>query len=317
MAMLDATSSTSPSPDRQGVRRLDGGLQWTSTLHPHAGRLHLLGGSLATGSAAGRSSSSGWCGSRSPRRVRRGAEHPDAHLRAGPAGRGACSPRARWRSSRPPSCRATGPGAVGAWSGLGGVAGRSGRSWAAGWSARRLAVGVPVEPAAGRAVVAVAVRHVPETADEDAHGRFDVLGRGVGALCLAGITYALTIFRKKGVSVPLLAGTAVAGITAGAAFRDRGTAAARSDAADGRLAPAIQLDQRGHLRDVRRDERVFFPAVLTLQGRPGSRDRGGHRDAAGDGPAAVVVGAVRGAARGSGRGCRSPSGCCWRPAGCC
>lgn len=39
--------------------------------------------------------------------------------------------------------------------------------------------------------VPVALRHVPESADENAHGRFDVLGAVLGALSLALLTYAL------------------------------------------------------------------------------------------------------------------------------
>jgi EmrB/QacA subfamily drug resistance transporter len=40
-------------------------------------------------------------------------------------------------------------------------------------------------------VVLVAGRHVPESRDEEAHGRFDVLGAVLGAVALGGITYAL------------------------------------------------------------------------------------------------------------------------------
>src|SRR5215470_1370989 len=83
--------------------------------------------------------------------------------------------------------------AVGAWSGFGGIAGAIGPflgGWlvsAAGWRWVFL-INLPL----AAVVVAVAVRHVPETRDETAHGGFDVLGAALAALALAGITYALT-----------------------------------------------------------------------------------------------------------------------------
>lgn len=85
------------------------------------------------------------------------------------------------------------PKAVGAWSGLGGVAGALGPflgGWlvgAAGWRWVFL-LNLPLAAVA----VAVAVRHVPETRDEAAQGKFDVAGAVLAALALAGITYALT-----------------------------------------------------------------------------------------------------------------------------
>ncbi len=109
--------------------------------------------------------------------------------------------------------------AVGAWSGLGGVAGAIGPflgGWlvgAAGWRWVFL-LNLPL----AALVVAVAVRHVPETADEGHHGRFDVLGAALAALCLAGITYALTMAPEKGANTAAVAALAVAGIVAGAAF---------------------------------------------------------------------------------------------------
>lgn len=84
------------------------------------------------------------------------------------------------------------PRAVGAWSGLGGVAGAAGPllgGWivqAAGWRWVFL-INLPV----AAVVIAVALRHVPETADPSAHGRFDVAGAAFAAAALAGITYAL------------------------------------------------------------------------------------------------------------------------------
>ncbi|HEX4657733.1 MAG TPA: MFS transporter [Streptosporangiaceae bacterium] len=84
------------------------------------------------------------------------------------------------------------PRAVGAWSGLGGVAGAAGPllgGWivqAAGWRWVFL-LNLPLAVL----VIVVAVRHVPETSDPSAHGRFDVAGAALAALALAGITYAL------------------------------------------------------------------------------------------------------------------------------
>ncbi|WP_143220330.1 MFS transporter, partial [Actinomadura sp. CNU-125] len=85
------------------------------------------------------------------------------------------------------------PRAVGAWSGLGGIAGAVGPfagGWlveAAGWRWVFL-LNVPL----AALVVLVAARHVPESADPDARGRFDVFGAVLAALALAGTTYALT-----------------------------------------------------------------------------------------------------------------------------
>jgi EmrB/QacA subfamily drug resistance transporter len=84
------------------------------------------------------------------------------------------------------------PRAVGAWSGLGGIAAAIGPvlgGWlvqAAGWRWVFL-LNLPL----AAAVVAVTLRHVPETRDPSSHGRFDVAGAGLAALTLAGITYAL------------------------------------------------------------------------------------------------------------------------------
>ena len=84
------------------------------------------------------------------------------------------------------------PRAVGAWSGLGGVASAVGPilgGWlvqTAGWRWVFL-LNLPL----AAAVVAVTVRHVPETRDDAARGGFDVRGAVLAALALAGITYGL------------------------------------------------------------------------------------------------------------------------------
>ena len=83
--------------------------------------------------------------------------------------------------------------AIGAWSGFGGVAGGIGPfvgGWlvdAAGWRSVFL-INIPI----GAAVLAIALRHVPETKDDEAGGRLDVPGAVVGALALAATSYGLT-----------------------------------------------------------------------------------------------------------------------------
>ncbi|MEV0623774.1 MFS transporter [Nonomuraea sp. NPDC050404] len=99
------------------------------------------------------------------------------------------------------------PRAVGVWSGLGGVASAIGPllgGWlvqSAGW---RWAFLINLPFAA--LVVFIALRHVPESRDEAAAGRFDVLGAVLAALALAGITYGLI---ERGAPVPLLVGLAL------------------------------------------------------------------------------------------------------------
>ncbi|QYC41116.1 Antiseptic resistance protein [Nonomuraea coxensis DSM 45129] len=104
--------------------------------------------------------------------------------------------------------RADRPRAVGAWSGLGGVASAAGPllgGWlvqTAGWRWAFL-VNLPF----ALLVVLVAVRHVPETRDEQAAGRFDVLGAALAALALAGITYGLI---QEAAPLPLVVGLLLA-----------------------------------------------------------------------------------------------------------
>lgn len=85
--------------------------------------------------------------------------------------------------------------AVGAWSGLGGVASAMGPVLggvlvsAAPWGWRLVfLINLPVAVA----VVLIATRHVPETRDEQATGRLDVVGAASAALGLALVIYALT-----------------------------------------------------------------------------------------------------------------------------
>lgn len=105
--------------------------------------------------------------------------------------------------------------AVGAWSGLGGVAAAIGPflgGWlvaTAGWRWVFL-INIPL----AAVVVVVALRHVPETIDDEAHGRFDVLGAALAALALAGITYALTELPGGHVDAPVIAAGTVGAVAA-------------------------------------------------------------------------------------------------------
>ncbi|MEE1753498.1 MFS transporter [Streptomyces sp. SP18CS02] len=82
--------------------------------------------------------------------------------------------------------------AVGLWSGFGGVGAAVG-PFVGGWLVDGpgwrwvFLINVPL----AALCVPVALRHVPESRDERAHGRFDVLGAVLGALALALVTYGL------------------------------------------------------------------------------------------------------------------------------
>ncbi|MFD0689263.1 MFS transporter [Actinomadura fibrosa] len=111
------------------------------------------------------------------------------------------------------------PRAVGAWSGFGGVAGAVGPfagGWlvdAAGWRWVFL-LNVPL----AAVVVLVAVRHVPESVDPDARGRFDVLGAVLAALALAGTTYALTEAPGGGTGPAVIGAAGAVGVAAAVLF---------------------------------------------------------------------------------------------------
>ncbi|MFG3002104.1 MFS transporter [Streptomyces sp. NPDC048340] len=106
--------------------------------------------------------------------------------------------------------------AVGLWSGLGGVGAAVGPflgGWLVdgpGWRWVFL-LNVPV----AALCVPVALRHVPESRDPQAHGRFDVAGAVLGAAALALLTYALIEARS---GTALVTGAAVGGVLLGAAF---------------------------------------------------------------------------------------------------
>jgi EmrB/QacA subfamily drug resistance transporter len=99
--------------------------------------------------------------------------------------------------------------AIGAWSGMSGVASALGPLLggylvvAVSWRAVFL-INIPV----GVIVIAMANRHLPETSDPTAAGRLDFRGAALGALGLAGTTYALIEAPGQGASALVL----VAGI---------------------------------------------------------------------------------------------------------
>jgi EmrB/QacA subfamily drug resistance transporter len=98
--------------------------------------------------------------------------------------------------------------AIGAWSGLGGIAGALG-PFVGGWLidlwSWRLVFLVNLPVAA--LIVAVAMKHVPESYDPSASHRLDLSGAALGALGLAGLTYASIAAGAEGAS----AGTIVTG----------------------------------------------------------------------------------------------------------
>jgi EmrB/QacA subfamily drug resistance transporter len=103
--------------------------------------------------------------------------------------------------------------AIGAWSGLGGVATALG-PLLGGWLVEAISwravfvINIPL----GLLVIALAGRHVPETRDPTASGRLDFRGAALGALGLAGTTYAL-IEAPNGMSA-LVAVAAIGGVLA-------------------------------------------------------------------------------------------------------
>ena len=103
--------------------------------------------------------------------------------------------------------------AVGAWSGLGGVAGAIGPfvgGWLVEWSWRAVfLINVPFAVV----IVAVALRHVPETRDPRAAPQLDVAGTLLAVLGLGALTWALTAAGESGPD-PLVLGTATAGLAA-------------------------------------------------------------------------------------------------------
>jgi EmrB/QacA subfamily drug resistance transporter len=108
--------------------------------------------------------------------------------------------------------------AIGAWSGLGGIAGAAG-PFLGGWLVEagswRLVFLINLPFAA--LVVWVAARHVPESVDPTATHQLDLPGTVLGALGLAGLTYASIAGGERGLD-PLVVGAALAGLAALAGF---------------------------------------------------------------------------------------------------
>jgi EmrB/QacA subfamily drug resistance transporter len=108
--------------------------------------------------------------------------------------------------------------AIGAWSGLGGLGGALG-PFVGGWLIEvwswRLVFLVNLPVAA--AVIVVAWKHVPESYDPTASHRLDVAGAALGALGLAGITYASIAAGRDAASASTLL-TGAAGVLALAGF---------------------------------------------------------------------------------------------------
>ncbi|MGC4947316.1 MFS transporter [Streptomyces sp. DT224] len=108
--------------------------------------------------------------------------------------------------------------AVGLWSGFGGVGAAVGPflgGWLVDGPGWRWVFLLNLPLAA--VCVPVALRHVPESRDPDARGRFDVAGAALGALALALVTYALIDAPGQGAS-PAVLGAAAGGVLLGAAF---------------------------------------------------------------------------------------------------
>lgn len=105
--------------------------------------------------------------------------------------------------------------AIGAWSGLGGVATAIGPflgGWLVDAASWRYVFYLNLPLAA--VVVAVTLRFVPESRDPEAVGRFDVTGAALGALGLAGLTYALVEAPDQGATVLPAAVLGVLALTA-------------------------------------------------------------------------------------------------------
>ena len=101
--------------------------------------------------------------------------------------------------------------AIGAWSGLGGIAGAVGPflgGWLVVWNWRAVfLINLPL----AALVIAVALRHVPESRDPDAAAGLDLTGTALAVVGLAALTYGLTGLDQRGPD-PITAATTVAGV---------------------------------------------------------------------------------------------------------
>lgn len=109
--------------------------------------------------------------------------------------------------------------AIGAWSGLGGIGGALG-PFLGGWLVEladwRLIFLINVPLAA--LVIAVALRHVPESRNPAAGRRPDIAGVLTGALGLGGLTYGFTAWPSSGPDSPAVLATLAAGVLGMAGF---------------------------------------------------------------------------------------------------
>jgi EmrB/QacA subfamily drug resistance transporter len=100
--------------------------------------------------------------------------------------------------------------AIGAWSGLGGIAGAVGPllgGWLVQVASWRLVFLINVPLAV--LVIAVALRHVPESRNTDAAGGLDIAGAITAAAGLAGLTYGFTAWPALGASPAVIAALAL------------------------------------------------------------------------------------------------------------
>lgn len=105
--------------------------------------------------------------------------------------------------------------AIGAWSGLGGIAGAIGPflgGWLVEWTWRAVfLINIPL----AALIVAVALRHVPESRDVEAGRGLDVTGTVLATLGLGASTYGLTGLAERGPATDLVAALVIGVVALG------------------------------------------------------------------------------------------------------